>query len=415
MTKAIGQKKRFIIIGAAIAALAALGLLLWLLIPSPISPLFPTGGLRYEKRATSVCITGYEGDATVIDVPAEIGGLPVTEIAASAFENDKDLTQITFPDTLIKIGARAFKNCSALESITIPKNVTSLGEEAFAYCTDVTKIDFLAACIPNPDDYKSIRAFLETGTRGVGITLTVGEDVSRIPMGLASSSHVKEIVFAPNSVCTDIDEQAFSFCSELTSVVIPASVRELNGSAFMGCQKLTSIAVNVLNTTYYSVGNCVISRETKTLVLGCNGSIIPQDQGISKIANEAFSFCKELTEVTVPSTVTVIEPHAFYACTKLAVVTLPAGLRTIGVYAFGQCHELISIKIPATVTEIELCAFDSCAKLRSAQFENPDGWTVRKGDGDPEIPLSASSLLELPTAASFLRKDYDAYYWKRSE
>lgn len=410
----IGQKKR-LVIGASIIALAVLGLLLWLLIPSPISPLFPTSNFQYEKRADSVCITGYGGDATVIDIPAKIDGLPVTEIAASAFESNESLTHVTFPDTLVKIGARAFKSCSALEEITIPRNVTSLGEEAFSYCFGVTKINFHAVCIPNPDDYQSIHAFFESGRREVGITLTVGKDVSRIPRGLASTSHIKEIVFETNSKCATIDEQAFAYCPELTSVIIPASVKELCGSAFMGCQKLTSIAVNELNVTYYSVGNCVISREAKMLVLGCNGSTIPQDQEIKGIGIEAFAFCEELTEVTVPSTVTVIEPHAFYGCVTLTDVTLSTGLKTIGTYAFGQCYELISIKIPATVTEIGLCAFNSCMKLRSVQFEDPDGWKITKGGNHPETPLSASSLLELPTAASYLRKDYDAYYWRRSE
>jgi hypothetical protein len=47
-------------------------------------------------------------------------------------------------------------------------------------------------------------------------------------------------VTIPDSV-TSIDEQAFTYCSGLTSVIIGNNVARIGGSAFSGCENLTTI------------------------------------------------------------------------------------------------------------------------------------------------------------------------------
>lgn len=56
------------------------------------------------------------------------------------FLNEKEVTDLTIPNTIPSIGAFAFVNCSALKSITIPEGVTSIGVSAFFGCSGLTTL-----------------------------------------------------------------------------------------------------------------------------------------------------------------------------------------------------------------------------------------------------------------------------------
>ena len=56
-----------------------------------------------------------------LEVPAEIGGLPVISIEDSAFGGCSNLTSITIPDSVTSIGDGAFEDCVSLTSIIIPQ------------------------------------------------------------------------------------------------------------------------------------------------------------------------------------------------------------------------------------------------------------------------------------------------------
>ena len=63
-----------------------------------------TGRLTYEESTSetgekTIEITGYEGNGTSVEIPAEIGGKPVTDIAVDAFK-DTNIEQVTVPETV---------------------------------------------------------------------------------------------------------------------------------------------------------------------------------------------------------------------------------------------------------------------------------------------------------------------------
>lgn len=63
-------------------------------------------------------VSGYAGSASEVKVPDWHGGLPVTEIGASAFEGKSSLQSVTMPSTISRIGKAAFKNCPNLTKIS---------------------------------------------------------------------------------------------------------------------------------------------------------------------------------------------------------------------------------------------------------------------------------------------------------
>ncbi len=123
-----------------------------------------TESLTYVKEGNAYTVTGV-GEETVVVIPAEYEGLPVTKIqghhGTGAFAQ-KAFTAVTIPDTIteigqntfygcrqlvtVKVGANsslttignnAFSGCSSLKEITIPKDVTTIGNMAFNNCASL--------------------------------------------------------------------------------------------------------------------------------------------------------------------------------------------------------------------------------------------------------------------------------------
>ena len=168
----------------------------------------------------------------------------------------------------------------------------------------------------------------------------------------------------PNSV-TSIGELAFSNCRSLTSIEIPSGVTSIGQLAFYCCYSMTSITVAENNPIYHSTGNCIVETATKTLIVGCNNSVIPDDDSITIIGESAFYRCIYLTSIAIPNSVTSIGPQAFRECTSLIDLTLGDGIESIEDWAFFACHSLPNVIIPNSVTSIGIGAFAGCIAVES--------------------------------------------------
>ena len=171
---------------------------------------------------------------------------------------------------------------------------------------------------------------------------------------------------------TSIGHAAFSYCSELTSVTIPASVTSINIgglNAFYGCSGLMSFYVDEDNPCYKSTSGLLLTKDGKFLVCGVNGDVVIPE-GVTSIYKEAFLLFSGLTSVTIPGSVTSMG-NAFYDCNGLTNLTIGAGVTSIGYSAFSGCRGLTSVTIPDGVTSIGNSAFSGCRGLTSVTI--PDG------------------------------------------
>ena len=189
-------------------------------------------------------------------------------------------------------------------------------------------------------------------------SFTFGNNVKIIPAGLCASLSSLSSIIIPNSV-KEIRTGAFYYCSGLTgNITIPASVTFLGRDAFAECRNLTSITFNAINCNAHDnvtwspavssrpFNNCVA---VNTITLASNMQVIPE------------SLCYGLNlsgSLTLPSTVTSIEPKAFYNC-GLTINNLPPNLTNIGDSAFRGCN-ITSIDIPNSCTMIGDRAFYDC-------------------------------------------------------
>ena len=139
--------------------------------------------------------------------------------------------------------------------------------------------------------------------------------------------------------------------TKITSVNIPAGVTSIDELAFGYCGSLAEITVAAGNTIYEAPNGCnaLIVKATHTLIQGCNGTVfanLPDD--LKSIAEAAFAGCTSLTTASFPNGLESIGGNAFEDCSGLTTVTIPASVTSIGEYAFGWCDNLTTVTIYAT-------------------------------------------------------------------
>ena len=194
----------------------------------------------------------------------------VTTIGQEAFESCSGLTSIEIPNSVISIGSGAFASCSNLTSVTIGNSLTSIGSGAFANCSNLTSVTVDSGNAVY-DSRGNCNAIIETST-------------NKLVVGCKNT-------IIPNSV-TSIGNNAFYFCTGLTSVTIPNSVTSIGNVAFGSCSGLTSI----------TIPNSVTSIDSQAFV-GCSGleSIKSLATTAPTIQSSTFRDIKTGGTLTVPS------------------------------------------------------------------------------------------------------------------
>ena len=93
---------------------------------------------------------------------------------------------------------------------------------------------------------------------------------------------------------------------------------------------------------------------------------VPDEIGgrkVTSIGKAVFSYCENLTGISIPDSVVSISSYAFYCCKGLTRLTIPDSVVSIGDYAVCCCKNIESITIPDSVESIGISAFEGCLNL----------------------------------------------------
>ncbi len=150
----------------------------------------------------------------------------------------------------------------------------------------------------------------------------------------------------------------FSFCDQITSVVISPGITSIEKRAFKGFSKL--IHVDIANSVI-SIGS-----EAFSYCSSLTDIIIPQS--VTDIGGVVFRECTNLSSITLSNNITSIGPFAFEKCTNLTSITIPGSVTAIGPNAFEDCTNLTSITIPGSVISISWNVFDGCTSLNDIRY-----------------------------------------------
>jgi len=410
-------------------------------------------------------------------------GYDVTSIGLGAFWGCDSLTGVTIPGSVKTITTYAFYNCINLTSITIPESVTNIINSAFWGCTSLTSITVAEgnANYSSKDGvlYNKDKTYLIVCPPGKTGSVEIPESVARIDMSAFSYCSVLTSITIPANVSyidtmafnncasltsiivaegnanyssqdgvlynkdktglirwpggktgtleiaegvTNISSSAFSNCSGLTSITIPASVTYLDSYMFSNCTNLTSITVADGNTNYSSEDGVLYNKDKTELILCLPGKTgtLEIAEGVTSIGSSAFNGCSGLTSITIPAGVTYLDTWAFSSCTNLTSITVAEGNENYssldGILYNKDKTELIvcpagktgNLEIAEGVTSIGSSAFNGCSGLTSitvaqgnTHYSSEDGVVYNKDRTQLIVcPAGKTGTVEIPDSVT---------------
>ena len=373
-----------------------------------------------------------------------------------AFE--AQIKKVVIESGITKVGNNAFNGCSALSEVILPDTLTEIRNNVFYDCTNLSYVEYWGTTAPTlgmgvfngcdnllvvnvPTNYEG-----DAFTRGLNVSKTLvpdeaedevcshatfadgkctacgimggycgaetnegGEqsvwwtyDETTGAFAVIGEGAMKRYSSYSNRPWNDIDEDvtsltisegvthitffAFADFKKITDVTIPASVEFLGTCAFLNCFSLETVTF-AENSRLSVIEDAVIMASALTQIT------LPTS--VTEIDPEAFCCCEELTDIFVeegntdykdvdgvlysangatllaypqgkadnefiiPEGVTTIERYAFQDSYNLETVIISDGVRKIMSCAF-RASGLGTIIIPASVNRIDNDAFDGC-------------------------------------------------------
>lgn len=320
------------------------------------------------------------------------------------------------PEQMTSIGAGVFKENEGLTGIKIGKNVTFIGKEAFKDCENFETVEF--------EEGGTEELVLEEGAFRWCDALkpfTLPNRVKALPAYFVCENDSLTNFVIPDSV-ESIGESAF-LGVPLENVIIPASVTFIDKGAFASSPSNVTTPMTVVfeeGDKPLEVAGPVKSLDFGVFFFNERLTSVKLPKRLINIADEMFSSCKNLKEITIPSGVTsvgldpfrnsgiesvvfenstdpertvtfadgyyeesgygpnsiIINHGTFGDLVSLKNVTLPKGTTRIADYMFCGCTSLEQITIPNTITNgtdgyyaVGRAAFKNCTALKTVDFE----------------------------------------------
>lgn len=91
-------------------------------------------------------------------------------------------------------------------------------------------------------------------------------------------------------------------------------------------------------------------------------------EGITSLGDYAFFNCRNLIDITLPSSLQSVGDNAFSNCRSLTGIELPARVTSLGTGLFSGCSALESITLPVSIPEIPTSAFSGCTRLKAVDL-----------------------------------------------
>ncbi|MDE7385225.1 MAG: leucine-rich repeat domain-containing protein [Anaeroplasmataceae bacterium] len=316
-------------------------------------------------------------------------------IGSQAFYGCSSIESIIVKKDVVQIGNNAFYNCNSLVNIELPISVTDVNSRAFYRCYTIKKMIVPHACLPYiPSNLEELKLLdgerLEESTLPSVQNLYLPKTLTYV--GSNSSTTIKNIYFEgtiedwckikfEDSLFTYSSEEFKSFYikkdsewERVETLTIPEGIEEIGNYQFYGFDSVTRVEMY---------------------------------EGILRIGNQAFAYCKGLENIILPDSLIEIKPYAFlevenltytehenglyignknnpYLClmkmkdtsarefnihnntrviysteaTNLTKIRLPQNVVSIGAYAFGRC-KIYEVQLPKSLKHIGELALSS--------------------------------------------------------
>ena len=358
-----------------------------------------SGDMVYQASDNAATLVRYFGADSKVDIPAELGGKPVTEIGVGAFGFCSSLTEVTIPKSVTSIGEMAFYDCGALATVyyggtqedwdALEKNI---GEE---------NTPLLNANI--------ICAIQESN----GFAYTVTGDEATITGYTGSAKNIVIPSELGGKPVTAIADKAFYRYGKMRDIYIPKTVKAIGEDAFLYAvseeeadSRIRFICYEGTGKEWANIaiqeGNNAVKPNDDNFRIGVYECSLSGDM-VYQASDDAATLVRYFgsdSKVDIPAElggkpVTEIRKFAFADYRGLTKVTIPKSVSSIGQGAFAYCSSLTEVTIPKSVTSIEYAAFYDCGALATVYYGGTqEDWdALKKNIGDNNTPLLNANII----------------------
>ncbi|EAX99870.1 surface antigen BspA-like [Trichomonas vaginalis G3] len=305
--------------------------------------------------------------------------LNIYELKIGCFFNTR-LTSIELPESLKIINSGCFTNCPNLKRVVLPENLTTLNGKVFDTTTELVFKENSNFYINDyyvimTKDNQTVSQYIG-GNEAKEIPIL--SDVIEIKSSsFKDKSLLRKIIFETNSKLKIVQNEAFSGCNNIECIELPRSLTKIGGKAFYNCYKLKSITLSECTSLGKNVfENCneltTISMEDSSLtILGdsvfsnctsLNNIYLPIS--LTTIGFSTFSGCTSLTLVLFHDKISSIGNNCFENCNLEEVdLSICTSLTSISEYCFSGNTHLSEIKLPSTISVINSYSFSNTGIL----------------------------------------------------
>ena len=326
-------------------------------------------GFEFESNGDGTCTLKQIGacsDKDIVIPEKSPSGDKITKIAKHAFYNAEDIDSIIFVGKTMKLDKRAFQSCE-VKKIVITGCEFNIGENAFSYCDDMKELYIsnskleveeyafydtgkkMNVTIKNCNGILGKKGFQSSGIKDLtinGCSFEFGENAfsycedlenikmensnleigsyafydsgdnmavsfndCKLELGSKSFQSCDMITLTISGSDTVIGENAFSYCDDLTDVVIGENKTEIKKYAFYDCKSLANVSIaadskdddieiNIKDNAFQTCG-------VQKVVIG---------RGKIKLGDNTFSYCENLESVEIKGSSLKVGKYVFYDC-----------------------------------------------------------------------------------------------------
>ena len=251
----------------------------------------------YEISEDGTTLIKWLGDEKIINMSADPVLSRVSKIQSSAFANNKNITTIVIPPSVVEIGNTVFDNCTNLAIVKFQDGDKTLSLGYDHYNGYGEGVGLFQDC-----QLKSVY---------IGRNLSFNGDRHCGYSPFNKNSTLSRVIFGSN-VNADVADNMFLNCGTLQTVDISDRIENIKGSAFNGCSTLISVHL---------------------------------PSNLKTIGGSAFANCRNLPAVSLPTKLERIEGSAFANCSSLGEIVLPPSVKIIGNTAFDNCTNIAKVFI----------------------------------------------------------------------
>ena len=316
----------------------------------------------------------------------------ISAIDTYAFYDCFNLTQVNIPEGVQYINYCTFGGCLALQEIVIPSSVTWIAQNAFNNCTRLSNITCRATTPPMCVDSSCFpsQAYANATLNVPSISLSAYQaaDVWK------DFSHV-----AASTYDFTYDNLQFVITSPTTAKVVGHVLPKPAGLYVIPS---TANGYNVTEIGDNAFENC---NQITEMYIGDN---------VVTIGQSAFMGCSGLTTLTIPNSVTSIKICAFMGCSGLTSVVIPNSVTYVAGRAFSDCSSLTSVIIGEncrfnTSYSTALSVFEGCTGLTSITSLSPEAWYMDASNFEQSVYNNAHLWVPKGSRSSY----QSTYNWNQ--